>query len=256
MTSDSPTRAVIAAFDAAAGTYDSVTQAQRDIARALVARASVAVQPKTILDLGCGAGHVTEALLARWPGADVTALDAAPAMLERLKAKFPGMATVRADAQTLVGLGAYDLIVTSMMAHWLPDPRAALTDWLGHLTPGGRLFVAVPVEGSLSEWRDLLAGAGLRDGLWAFPPENFADGLCEQTEIVAFPARHGDARSFLLSLKGAGAHRSRPGHHPASAAALRRLLRQERLPFTATFRIAFLTLGANALREQQDGNQG
>ena len=59
-----------------------------------------------------------------------------------------------------------------------------------------------------------------------------------------FPAIYPDARAFLRGLKSAGAHKSRPGARPAPAGALRRLLAAQDGPFTATFRIAFLTLDA------------
>src|SRR6266704_88130 len=83
MTSDPANASIVAAFDAAAQSYDALTQVQREVARALVARAAGA-NPEAILDLGAGTGHVTEYALRQWPQAKVTALDAAPAMLAQL----------------------------------------------------------------------------------------------------------------------------------------------------------------------------
>lgn len=246
MNSDPANASIVAAFDAAAQSYDALTQVQREVARALVARAATEMPaPKTILDLGAGTGHVTELALKRWPDAHLTALDAAPAMLARLRAKFPKVATIRRDAARLDGVGRYDLILSSMMLHWLEAPRAALEHWRGHLAPGGLLCVAVPVAGSLGEWRDFTRSAGVEDGLWAFPPMAFADGLGATIEISAFPTEYPDARAFLRALKGAGAHKSRPGARPAPAGALRRLLAQRRDPFKTTFRIALLSLPAD-----------
>ena len=93
MSSENSTLAIIRAFNAAAGTYDEASQVQREIARELVSRAALACDrtPQRILDLGCGAGHVTESALLQWPRAEVTALDAAPAMLAALQGKFPGV---------------------------------------------------------------------------------------------------------------------------------------------------------------------
>ena len=239
--------AVIRAFDAAAGTYDEASQVQREVARELVLRAAAqcATAPRKILDLGCGAGHVTEAALKRWPEADVCALDAAPAMLATLRAKFPEVKTLCRDAKNLAGVPPQDLMLSSMMLHWLPDPRAALIEWRKRLAPGGRLHVAVPVAGSLAEWRDLLRSAGLEDGLWRFPAPGFASDLCAEADARSFAATWPDAKTFLHSLKRTGAHKPRPGHSPSSPAALRRLLAACRDPFTATFRIEFLSLGAS-----------
>ena len=247
MSDQSQNTPIISAFDAAADSYDAASKVQRDIARKLVARAaqSLVAPPKTILDLGSGAGHVTGAALELWPAAEIVALDAAPAMLAALRAKYQGVKTLRRDAAVLGDLGRFDLIFSSMMLHWLPDPRAALTQWREKLALGGKLHVAVPVEGSLSEWRDFLRAAGLADGLWRFPPPGLGRDLAASAETIAFAASYPDARAFLQSLKRTGAQTARPGHRPTSPAALRRLLAAQQGEFTATFQILFLTVEAS-----------
>jgi malonyl-CoA O-methyltransferase len=244
MTMTSDVQAIVAAFDAAADTYDEVTPVQRDVARDLVRRAASALTtpPKHILDLGAGAGHVTGFALAQWPQADVTALDAAPAMLRRLAAKYAGVATLARDARKLDGLPLYDLILSSMMLHWLDDPRAALVEWKSHLAPGGLLCVATPVAGSLAEWRDFTRDAGIEDRLWKFPQENFAEGLDAEIALADFSTAYPDALKFLRALKDAGAHKSRPGARAASAGAMRRLLAKNPGTFTATFRVALIAI--------------
>jgi malonyl-CoA O-methyltransferase len=247
MSDQSQKAPIIAAFDAAADSYDAASKVQRDIARKLVARAaqSLVAPPKTILDLGSGAGHVTGAALELWPAAEIVALDAAPAMLAALRVKYPDVKTLRRDASRLDGVERYDLILSSMMLHWLPDPRAALTQWREKHNPGGKLHVAVPVEGSLAEWRDFLRAAGLADGLWAFPPPGLGRDVAASAETIAFAASYPDARAFLQSLKRTGAHSARPGHRPIAPAALRRVLAARQGKFTATFQILFLTMEAS-----------
>jgi malonyl-CoA O-methyltransferase len=248
MNSDSHRRKIVSAFDAAARTYDSASQVQRQVARELAARAArdLTAAPRKILDLGCGAGHVVEAALALWPEAEIVALDAAPAMLAELRKKFPGVTTLCRDATNLDDIGRYDLILSNMMLHWLPDPRGALAQWRRFLAPEGVMHIALPVEGSLSEWRDACRAANLSDGLWLFPAANFADGLANAVEYQAFAAVHADARAFLQSLKGAGAHRSRADARPHATGELRRLLAARQQPFTATFQVAFLKIAAPA----------
>ena len=165
-------------------------------------------------------------------------------MLDALRKKFPGVGTICADAAEPGPIGGYDLILSSMMAHWLADPLAALKLWRKLLSPGGRLLLALPVEGSLQEWRDACRDAGLSNGLWPFPPENFAAGLTEQAETLSFVASYPDAGAFLHSLKRTGARKARPGHRPESPPALRRLLASRRDGFNATFQIVFLTITA------------
>ncbi len=246
MNTDPSKLAIIRAFDAAAATYDEASQVQREIARELVWRAARACDPapRKILDLGCGAGHVTENALRQWPLAEITALDAAPSMIAALQGKFANVKVLCADAADLGATGAYDLILSSMMLHWLPDPRAALARWRAVLAPGGQMLVAIPVAGSLQEWRDACREAGLSEGLWPFPPPDFAAGLTEQSETRAFVASYPGAKAFLQSFKRTGARKPRPGHRPESPAALRRLLASRQGTFDATFQIAFLTIKA------------
>ena len=244
MVLDKAESSVVAAFDAAAGTYDAATQVQCEIARHLVERAALEVPaaPQTILDLGCGTGNVADNALRIWPEAELTALDASPAMLSRLCKKIPNVKTVCRDAARLDGIARYDLILSSMMLHWMENPREALAHWRGFLKPNGRLLAALPVSDSLFEWRDLIRAAGLTDGLWAFPHENFAAELCLRAEFRDFPATYTDVAGFLSSLKGSGTHRSRSSHRPVPSGAMRRLLRTRHEPLTVTFRIAFLML--------------
>ena len=229
---------IITAFDAAAGSYDAWTQVQRDVARALVERAGGA--PRTILDVGAGTGHVTGLAREKWPGARIAALDAAPKMLARLKQKYPDVEILCADAASFACGARYDLIVSSMALHWLPEPAAVVRNWRRLLAPGGALHVAAPVEGTLAEWRDLLRASGLEDSVWRFPREDFA-GVCE---IVEFPAVFDSARAFAQSLKRSGAHRGAPGRRPLPAPALRRVLAGREGAFTVTFRVAFLEVAA------------
>src|SRR5688572_3616889 len=45
-------------------------------------------QAGSILELGCGTGNLSLALAARYPGSDITFVDAAPEMLETTKARL------------------------------------------------------------------------------------------------------------------------------------------------------------------------
>ena len=40
------------------------------------------IDPKTVVDLGCGPGHLTTTLVDRWPAARVTGVDSSPSMIE------------------------------------------------------------------------------------------------------------------------------------------------------------------------------
>lgn len=119
----------------------------------IVAGLPVNAGPLRIADLGCGTGAGTFALLARFPEAQVIAVDNSSDHLARLrrKAMAAGVAdridTVQADLDTeLPPLGAPDLVWASASLHHLRDPERTLRGIHSALRPGG-LLVVVEVDG-------------------------------------------------------------------------------------------------------------
>ncbi len=229
---------IIAAFDGASRSYDGAGQIQMEIAAQLIADAA-ALRPRSILDIGCGTGLLTAMAQQRWPDATITAIDAAPAMLEQARAKLPSVRFVQAEAADIKLGEKFDLIVSSMVLHWLADPAAVMRRWQSFLAPGGDLYVAVPVSGSLSEWKALCASEGIGDRLWPFPPRAV---LGAEGETRRHTAIYDSARHFLKSLHHTGANSSPPESPPMRPASLRRILQHAPQPFAVSFLIAYLRL--------------
>lgn len=105
--------------------------------------------PREVLDLGCGTGAGTFALLARFPEAHVTAVDASVEHLQRLRDKAcergvqARVRTVQADLDdpARLDLGAPDLVWASASLHHLADPDRVLHRVHDVLAPGGLLAV-------------------------------------------------------------------------------------------------------------------
>ncbi|MFC4466003.1 class I SAM-dependent methyltransferase [Streptomyces xiangluensis] len=113
----------------------------------------VGADPRHIVDLGCGTGTGTFALLKRFPHAEVTAVDASAGHLHRLleKATTEGLAdrvnTVQADLDaTWPDLGTPELVWASASMHHMADPDRALRQVRKALAPGG-LFAVVELAG-------------------------------------------------------------------------------------------------------------
>ncbi|ROP37138.1 class I SAM-dependent methyltransferase [Saccharothrix texasensis] len=135
-------------FDDAARDYDRMVglnpgyhRALRTSARALGLRGSGAGQ--RVLDLGCGTGASTAALLAVAPDVEVVAVDASAGMLARARAKrWPDTVTfVHSRVEDLDAHGPFDAVFAAYLVRNLPDPDVTLREVRGLLTPGARLVL-------------------------------------------------------------------------------------------------------------------
>jgi len=108
----------------------------------LVAR--VGTDPRTIVDLGCGPGHLTQVLRARWPEAHVHGVDSSPEMVERARATDPLSDYELADVAGWSPSSPVDLLVSNAMFQWLPDVSAVIERLASYVTPGGSFAIQVP----------------------------------------------------------------------------------------------------------------
>lgn len=101
---------------------------------------------KRVLDVGCGAGLLTEAMALR--GAQVTGIDAGSEQIEiaRTHAGETGVdvdyhaATAEAFAEQHAG--EFDVVVCMEMLEHVPDPDAAVAALTRLAAPGGQLFLS------------------------------------------------------------------------------------------------------------------
>ena len=134
-------------FDRAADTYDAVGVPWfQPIAVRLVDE--LAVQPgERGLDIGCGRGAALFPLAdAVGPTGSVVGIDLSPRMVELTAADVAD----RPHVQVLVGNAvapdlppaSFDVIASSLVLFFLPDPAGAMTRWTDLLVPGGRLGIS------------------------------------------------------------------------------------------------------------------
>ncbi|WP_326685715.1 MULTISPECIES: class I SAM-dependent methyltransferase [unclassified Streptomyces] len=110
--------------------------------------------PHHVVDLGCGTGAGTFALLDRFPDSHVTAVDGSAGHLQRLRAKACArgveerVSTVQADLDDAAwpDLGSPDLVWASASMHHMANPDRVLRTVHDLLTPGG-LFAVVELAG-------------------------------------------------------------------------------------------------------------
>ncbi len=100
--------------------------------------------PGRVVDAGCGPGNSTELLAARWPDTEVTGFDTSPDMLEKARARLPGVRFEQADVTKWAPATPVDLIYANAVLQWIPGHTELMVRLLAHLAPGGVLAVQMP----------------------------------------------------------------------------------------------------------------
>ncbi len=111
------------------------------------------LEGKKALDVGCGAGLLAEPL-ARL-GAEVTAIDAAPELIEvaRVHSARQGLAIDYRAAAVEDIEGQFDLITSLEVIEHVADPRAFVAALAKRLATGGLLILSTP---NATRWSKLL----------------------------------------------------------------------------------------------------
>lgn len=166
------------AFGRAARSYDAAAVLQREIGARMLERLDyIRVEPRRILDLGCGTGTWLGPLRHRYRGAAVAGLDLVLPMLRTAATRDalwrrligrPSAELVCAHAEALPFADAsVDLVWSNLMLQWLREPDAAFAEVRRVLRPGGLFMFSTFGPDTLMELRHAFAGSG-RDAVNRF----------------------------------------------------------------------------------------
>lgn len=158
----------------------------------LVARVG-ATAPRRVVDAGCGPGHLTSVLTARWPGAPVEAFDASPDMVDAARAN--GVDAVVRDVVDWTPEPDADVVVANAVLQWEPTHPQLMRRWADAMPAGGWLAVQVPGNFDAPShaltrelagepaWRDAVA---LRGADSVHDPSGYADLLAPVAQVDAW----------------------------------------------------------------------
>lgn len=145
-------------FERAAASYDQAAVVQREIGGRLLERLDfIKFQPEMIVDVGCGTGVTTAALLKKYRKARVIGLELAPALVVKARKRAPWLRTLHGvvgEAEALpLAAASCDLIFSNLALQWYLDLDRVFREFLRVLKPGGLLMFSTLGPDTLIELR-------------------------------------------------------------------------------------------------------
>eukprot|EP01089_Gocevia_fonbrunei_P018264 TRINITY_DN6132_c0_g1_i1.p1 TRINITY_DN6132_c0_g1~~TRINITY_DN6132_c0_g1_i1.p1 ORF type:complete len:263 (-),score=37.63 TRINITY_DN6132_c0_g1_i1:136-924(-) len=110
-------------------------------------RAINVVNPKLIIDLGCGPGNITPFLAENWPEAKIVGVDLAEDMIIEANKNNPipdRIRYVQSSIESFSPSEPVDVIYANASLHWITDHDIVLPKLLSYLSPQGVLAVQIP----------------------------------------------------------------------------------------------------------------
>lgn len=130
------------------------------------------IEPKSILDIGCGPGNSTQVLVNRWPKAKITGLDSSSAMIKKAKQDYPNQDWLAADVLTYASEIEYDIVFSNAVIQWIPNHENLLKKLHGMLSNNGLVAIQIPLFWDMplgkiinetakdSRWKKKMEGVG------------------------------------------------------------------------------------------------
>lgn len=134
-----------------------------------------------VLDVGCGTGFSSAAMIRRFDVSMLVGVDPAEGMLEVFTQKLGEFTDVRVElrAEDVMAMdvedGSFDAVISAMALHWFPDKPGAIVRMARALRPGGVMGILTAGRGGEDPWRELLEGIGAPEAWTGWFAENQRD---------------------------------------------------------------------------------
>jgi trans-aconitate 2-methyltransferase len=136
-----------------AATYDRISAPMESLGREVLERLPLRGD-ELVVDVGCGSGRVTAALLDKLPDGRVIGVDGSAAMIEQARERFAGDPRVElmvGDALELEIGEPADAILSTATFHWIADHDRLFARLRAALRPGGGLVAQCGGAGNIAE---------------------------------------------------------------------------------------------------------
>lgn len=217
------------AFSRAAANYDQTAVLQREVCSRMLERLEyIKLQPKRVLDVGCGTGWGTRQLMAKYPSAQMISLDIAMGMLQAARGttgwwqklfSSQQAALLCADVEAMpLASNSLDMVWSNLALQWCNDLPATLIDLHRVLKVEGLLMFSTFGPDTLKELRQSFQGVDGHNHLNRFADMHdigdmlshggFAEPVMDMEYITL---TYNDVRAALYDLKAIGANNATAG---------------------------------------------
>lgn len=189
------------------GVRAGIPFAAEQIEIALRVMTSACPDVRNFIDLGCGDGILTQAMLTRYPQAQAIALDFSQPMLEQAQKRLQPYAGqvnfIEADLQNpswCQQLPSVDVVISGYCIHHLTHERKQqLYQEIYHLLNPGGCFINIEHIASVSPWGEALFNELLIDSLYRWHQQQ---GESTSREVIAerFVYREDKVANILASV--------------------------------------------------------
>jgi len=204
------------AFNVHAKQYEQAAKIQFEIGERLFERLHyLKIQPRFILDLGCGPGMFSQRLKKHYPKAHVVGFDLAYAMLKQAKTKQGWLnkwPLVNGDMTAMPFVtGSFDLVFANQVIHWASSLPTVIGELNRVMNPGGCLMFSTLGPDTFCELRqawskidnyahtnDFMDMHDVGDALLA---EHFLDPVMDMELLTA---HYSTLKQLLQALKAQG----------------------------------------------------
>jgi malonyl-CoA O-methyltransferase len=202
-------------FSAAAPTYEARAQVQRDAAAHLAAWLPEAPPAGAILEIGCGTGALTRALVQRYPRHPLHVVEISAAMVERCRTALSGTANISfhvQDAAAFLPSDPLALVASNCALHWVAPLHRVLRALHQRLPAGAELVTSIMIDPTLGELREVREAVAphkpprgrLPGAVEALAAVQEAGFILMRSETRTFVQTHASAGEFLRALHEMG----------------------------------------------------
>jgi trans-aconitate methyltransferase len=156
---------------------------------------------ETVLDLGCGTGHLSHQIAER--GATVVGLDSAPPMVAQARINYPQLRFILGGGESFALPEPIDAVFSNAALHWMTDAAAVVKNVHAALRPGGRFVGEFGGKGNVAR---IIAAVREETGSsaipWYYPSVGEYATLLEAHGFRVHSAFHFDRMTALEGARG------------------------------------------------------